>query len=98
MANKKQEVKKEVINDKPLNEKNIIERHTQNKPEGGTSFNLASALSELDHKIKSFEQRLQGLEEAMQFLSEWYNTTQRTEILIPKHLKDELDGKSKIIL
>lgn len=58
--------------------KNIVQRHIH---EG--KLNLANALIELDSRIAA-------LEEAMSFFSNWYNKTQRTEILIPENLKKDV--------
>lgn len=59
-----------------LRVKDIIQKHTK---EG--KFNLANALVEL-------ETRSIALEEAMAFFSAWYNETQKTNILVPEHLKN----------
>jgi beta-lactamase class D len=83
----------EVDNSKPLDQKNIIERFTV---EG--QFKIGSALLYQEQVIKKQEERILGLEEAMQFFSEWYNKTQRVDILVPDSLKNEIDGKTKLIL
>lgn len=66
--------------------KDIIQKHTH---EG--KFNLANALLE-------FEERINGLEEAMIFFSNWYNKTQTVDILVPDNVAKEYnEGKSGII-
>ena len=79
------------VADKPLEEKNIVERHTMSDGK----FNLGNALVEQEHIIKHLLDRIVGLEEAMQFFSEWYNRTQRVDILVPDTLAQD---KPKIIL
>jgi len=73
--------------------KNIVERHNTEK-----GFNLASALIEQEEMIKSLASRLAATEEALAFFANWYNRTQESNILIPENLKNEIDGKSKLIL
>lgn len=68
----------------------IVQRHTQGAEGEKGKFNLANALTEID-------ERLAGLEEAMAFFSNWYNKTQRTEIIVPEHLAGDND-KPKLIL
>lgn len=75
----------EIDNSKPLEEKNIIEKFTNDKGE----FKIGSALLYQEQIIKKQEERILGLEEAMQFFSEWYNKTQRANILVPEHLTKE---------
>lgn len=82
----------EVDLNKPLEEKNIIEKHTN--PEG--QFKVGSALIDLERRNKDLEIRVMALEEAMQFFSEWYNTTQRANIILPDNLDDS--GNTKLIL
>ena len=84
-----------IDNSKPLDQKNIIERFTV---EG--KFNLALALLYQEDIIKKQEIRIQALEEAMQFFSEWYNKTQRPNILVPEHLYNETEDNTsaKLIL
>lgn len=65
--------------------KDIIQKHTH---EG--KFNLANAIVEI-------EERMNALEEAMSFFSNWYNKTQRIEILVPDYLANDED-KPKLIL
>lgn len=67
--------------DKSLEEKNIIEKFTIDG-----NFKIGSALLELERVNKELRSRIEGLEEAMQFFSEWYNKTQRVNILVPEHL------------
>ena len=59
-------------------------------------FDIGAALRYLDNINKYQEERIAGLEEAMQFFSEWYNKTQRANILLPDNLED--DGSKTIIL
>jgi hypothetical protein len=65
--------------------KNIIQRHTN--AEG--KFNLSTALLEQEAMIKDMALRLAGCEEALAFFSEWYNRTQRVDILVPEHIKKD---------
>ena len=65
--------------------KNIIQRHTNDEGK----FNLSTALLEQEAMIKSLSQRLDGCEEALTFFSEWYNKTQRVDILVPEHIKKD---------
>lgn len=59
--------------------KDILQRHkTDNK------FNLANALLEI-------EDRLIALEEGIMFFANWYNKTQRTDILLPDYMKEKDD-------
>lgn len=81
----------QIDNSKPLDEKNIIEKFTV---EG--QFKIGSALLYQEQIIKKQEERILGLEEAMQFFSEWYNKTQRSNILVPEHLTN--DNPSGLIL
>lgn len=80
-------------NSKPLNEKNIVEKHTIDK-----QFKYLVAMLDLENRIKDQQTRIEALEDAMRFFVEWYNTTQRVDILVPDSVKNEIDGKSKIIL
>ena len=77
-------------NEKPLELKNIIEKYTI---DGQFKFGLA--LLELERINKDQANRLEALEDAMKFFVEWYNTTQRVDILVPEHLSE---GKTKLIL
>jgi hypothetical protein len=81
----------EIDNSKYLSEKNIIEKHTTNG-----QFKLSLALLELERINKEQEIRIQALEEAMMFFSNWYNTTQRPNILVPDNLDE--NGNTKLIL
>ena len=83
----------EVNTNKPLEEKNIVEKFTN--AENG-QFKVGSALIYLENKVKEQEQHIQGLEEAMMFFSDWYNKTQRANIIMPDNLDD--NGNTKIIL
>lgn len=78
-------------NTKAYEDKNIVEKFTMED-----KFNLAGALLKLEAVDKNQEERLLGLEEAMMFFSEWYNKTQRKDILLPD--TSNPDGSSKIIL
>jgi hypothetical protein len=82
----------EIDNSKPLDNKNIIEKFTDDKGQ----FKIGSALLYQEQIIKKLEERILGLEEAMQFFSEWYNKTQRSNILVPEHLAN--DKSSGLIL
>jgi len=82
----------EIDNSKPLDQKNIIERFTI---EG--QFKIGSALLYQEQIIKKQEERIAALEEAMMFFSNWYNTTQRPNILVPEHLAND-DKPNKLIL
>lgn len=81
----------EVDLNKPLEQKNIVEKFTV---EG--SFKYGSAMIYLENKIKEQEQRILALEEAMMFFSDWYNKTQRANIILPENVDES--GKTKIIL
>ena len=59
-------------------------------------FNLANALKYLQNVNKYQEERILALEEAMMFFSEWYNTTQRANIILPDNVDES--GKTKLIL
>ncbi len=76
-------------NEKPLEEKNIVERHTNKDGQ----FNLGNCLAEQEAINKHLIEKVEALEQAMQFFVDWYNRTQRVDILVPDHIKD-----SKIIL
>lgn len=78
---------------KPLEEKNIIEKHTVEN-----QFRVGSALIDLERRNKELEARIIGLEEAMQFFSEWYNKTQRANILVPDTLASDHDNPGIILL
>lgn len=87
------------MEEKSFDQKNILERHTFNKEDGTKSFNIASALCEIDIKLKQIDERLQAVEQALEFFVKWYNETQKPNILIPESLANELEeGKKKIIL
>lgn len=73
---------------KSLEEKNIVERHTT---EAG--FNLANYLFEQEAINKHNIEKIEALEQAMQFFVDWYNRTQRVDILVPEGF-----DKPKIIL
>ena len=77
----------EVNTNKPLEEKNIIEKYTDSEGK----YKVGSAMLEL-------ERRILGLEEAMQFFSEWYNKTQRPNILVPEHLAVNTPNTGGLIL
>jgi len=79
--------------EQPEKLKNIVERHNTDK-----GFNLAFALIEQEEMIKSLATRLAATEEALAFFANWYNRTQESNILIPENLKNEIEGKSKLIL
>lgn len=64
-------------------EKNIITMFTVDG-----KFNYGNALLYLENITKYQKERIEALEEAMQFFSEWYNTTQRVNILVPEHLNN----------
>lgn len=81
----------EIDNTKPLELKNIIEKFTI---EG--NFKIGSALLYMEVENKKLTDRVIGLEEAMQFFSEWYNKTQRINIILPDNLDDK--GNNKLIL
>ena len=82
----------EVNLDKPLEDKNIVEKHTVEK-----NFRLASALVDLERRNKDLQDRVVGLEEAMQFFSEWYNKTQRSNLILPEETKIILPGSNSIM-
>lgn len=69
------------MEEKPLEEKTIVEKYTV-----GKEVKVGLCLLELERTNKAQELRIQGLEEAMQFFSEWYNKTQRVDLLVPEHL------------
>lgn len=79
------------MEEKPLEEKTIVEKYTV-----GKEVKVGLCLLELERTNKAQELRIQGLEEAMQFFSEWYNKTQRVDILVPEHLSN--NGTGSIIL
>lgn len=68
--------------------KNIIQRHTNDEGK----FNLSTALLEQEAMIVSLSKRLDACEEALTFFSEWYNKTQRIDILVPESLKEGMKG------
>lgn len=65
--------------------KNIIQRHTNDEGK----FNFATALLEQEAMIKTLSQRINACEEALMFFSEWYNRTQRVDILVPESMKKD---------
>lgn len=67
---------------KPYEQKNIIERHTTVNGDK-QQFNIASALVEIDVRLKLLEDTFLGLDEALGFFTEWYNTHKRVDILVP---------------
>jgi DNA-binding MarR family transcriptional regulator len=77
---------------KSLEQKNIIERHTNSEGK----FNLSTSLLEADRNIKALTERVAACEEALTFFSEWYNKTQRANILLPDSLDES--GNTKLIL
>lgn len=77
---------------KTLEQKTIIERHTNSEGK----FNLAIALVESDNKVKELTKRIEACEEALTFFSEWYNKTQRANIILPDNLDES--GQVKLIL
>jgi hypothetical protein len=81
----------EIDNTKPLELKNIIEKFTI---EG--NFKIGSALLYMESENKKLTTRVDALEEAMQFFSEWYNKTQRANIILPDNLDES--GNTKLIL
>lgn len=81
----------EIDNTKPLELKNIIEKFTI---EG--NFKIGSALLYMESENKKLTTRVDALEEAMQFFSEWYNKTQRANIILPDNLDE--NGNTKLIL
>lgn len=83
----------EVDLNKPLEEKNIVEKHTNPKKE----FKIGSALLDLERRNKELQDRVTGLEEAMQFFSEWYNKTQRSNLILPEETKITLLGTKSIM-
>jgi len=76
----------EVNTNKPLEEKNIIEKYTDSEGK----YKVGSAMLEL-------ERRILGLEEAMQFFSDWYNKTQRSNLILPESQKIILPGSNSIM-
>jgi len=72
--------------------KNIIQRHTNDEGK----FNLSTALLEQEAMIKSLSERVSACEEALTFFSEWYNKTQRVDILVPEHIKKGMTGSTGI--
>lgn len=78
-------------NEKPFEQKNILERYTIDG-----KYNVAGAFLELEAKNKQLTERVLGLEEAMIFFSDWYNRTQRPNILLKED--NNTDGSKKIIL
>lgn len=76
---------------KPLGDKNIIEKHTIQK-----EFRVGTAFLDLEARNKDLQMRVEGLEEAMQFFSDWYNKTQRANILLPDTMDEK--GNTKLIL
>jgi len=78
---------------KPLEEKTIIEKYTDSEGK----FKMGYAILDLDKTNKNQEERIRGLEEAMQFFSEWYNKTQRVDILVPEHLANNNSGTPIIL-
>ncbi len=81
---------------KTLEEKNIIERHTVINDEGQPVVKVFPALLETDRNIKALTERVAACEEALTFFSEWYNKTQRSNILLPDNLDES--GNTKLIL
>lgn len=59
-------------------------------------FNLASALKYLQNVNKYQEERILALEEAVMFFSDWFNKTQRKEIILPDNVDES--GNTKLIL
>jgi hypothetical protein len=55
-------------NQKPLEEKTIIERHTI---EG--KFSLTAALNELDTRYKTLESKQKQMDEALSFIANWWD-------------------------
>lgn len=65
-------------NNKPLEDKTIIERHTV---EG--KFNLGSALNEQDVKIKALIKRLDEAEKALGFMANWWEENFGNKLFLP---------------
>lgn len=76
---------------KTLEEKDIVERHTTSE-----GFKFGTALRELEARNKDLVTRVSACEEALTFFSEWYNKTQRANILLPDNLDES--GNTKLIL
>jgi len=85
--NKEQEVR-----EKSFDEKNIVERHML----ANGQFNFGTAFLEADARIHDLTNRVNACEEALTFFSEWYNKTQRANILLPDNLDES--GNTKLIL
>lgn len=68
-------------NQKPLEEKTILEKHTQ---EG--KFNLGTALIDIDSRIKTLTERANNAHEALEFLAKWYeeNAVNKIQEVKPK--------------
>jgi hypothetical protein len=77
--------------EKPFDEKTLVEKFTIDG-----NFKLGSALNFLESLHKKQETRLAALEEAMMFFSDWYNKTQRANIIMPENTDE--NGNTKLIL
>ena len=65
-------------NNKPLEEKTIIERHTK---EG--KFHLTTSLIEMDTRLKTQNERLKRAEEALEFLAVWWEENFGNKLILP---------------
>lgn len=77
MGNKK--VKKEEIIEQEVKETTIIDRHKTKEGQ----FNIATALLELEARLKTDRTRLDRLEEGMTFFVEWYKENIDKKIILP---------------
>ena len=82
-----------IVNDKPLEEKSLVERHMM----ANGQFNLGGYLGEQEKINKDLILRVAALEEAMMFFSNWYNKKYASNIIVPEHLAND-DNQTKIIL
>lgn len=68
-----------LANDKPYNEKDIIERHTR---EG--QFYIGNALVEMEARVKLTEAKLERAEQALSFLATWWEEKHGTGLIVPE--------------
>lgn len=76
MENQKEKVE---VNQKTLEEKTILERHTLNG-----QFNLGTALLDIDNKLKVLYEVTHNQSVALEFLNAWFEQNAKTVIQMDK--------------
>jgi len=69
---------------KSLADKNIIERHTFAREDGKYDFRIASALLEIDARLKLQEEKQKRADEALSFLATWWEEKHGSGLIVPE--------------